>query len=113
MRYAKLINGYPLYAPRRIKIGSVIVYNPTNAQLLADGYLPVVETSAPVVDELHKTTPHWTIQDNQIVQTWTIEELPTTEEEALTRYANSITGEQNTNIISVVETLINEKIKGG
>lgn len=96
-----------------MKIGTVIVYNPTVEQLLANGYLPVIETSAPDVDERHKANPHWTIQNNQIIQSWTIEEIPITKEEALTRYANSITGSNDTNIISVAETLINEKIKEG
>ncbi len=76
MKYAKFINDCPSYAPRRIRIGSFIVYNPTDAQLLAEGYLPVVETDAPEVDERHEATPHWTIQNNQIVQSWTVEELP-------------------------------------
>lgn len=76
MRYAKLVNNYPSYAPRRMRIDSSIVYNPTDAQLLAEGYLPVVETDAPEVDERREATPHWTIQNHQIVQSWTVEELP-------------------------------------
>lgn len=50
---------------------------------------------------------------------WELVELPPvetetlTDEEALTRYANSITGANDTNIIGVAETLINEKIKEG
>ena len=36
---------------------------------------------------------------------------PLTEEEALTRYANSLTGEDDTNIISAAETLIEQRIK--
>ena len=33
MRYAKLINDCPSYAPRRMLIGNAWVYNPTDAQL--------------------------------------------------------------------------------
>lgn len=106
MRYAKLIDDYPSYAPRRMKIGSAWVYNPTDAQLLAEGYLPVVETDAPDVDEQHEATPHWAIVNNQIVQSWTVEEIPITEEEALTRYANGITGANDPDLISAAETLI-------
>lgn len=111
MRYAKLLNDYPSYAPRRMKIGSSIVYNPTDAQLLAEGYLPVVETDAPEVDERHYAMPHWTIQNHQIVQSWTVEEVPITDEEALTRYANSITGASDPDLISAAETLIEQRIK--
>ena len=111
MRFAKLINDFPSYAPRRIRIGSAWVYNPTDAQLLAEGYLPVVETDAPEADERQEATPHWTIQNHQIVQSWTVEEVPISEEEALTRYANSITGANDPDLISAAETLITERIK--
>lgn len=76
MRYAKLINNYPSYAPRRMKIGSVIVYNPTDAQLLSEGYLPVIEAEPPEVEDGYYAAPHWTEQNGQIVQSWTIEEIP-------------------------------------
>jgi len=111
MRYAKLINDYPSYAPRRMRIGSAWVYNPTDAQLLSEGYLPVIETDAPETDERHFATPHWTIVNNQIAQSWTVEEVPISEEEALTRYANSITGANDPDLISAAETLITERIK--
>ena len=111
MRYAKLINDYPSYAPRRIRIGSAWVYNPTDAQLLSEGYLPVIETPAPEVDAQHYAVPHWAIQNNQIVQSWTVEEIPITDEEALTRYANTLTGANDPDLISAAETLINDRLK--
>ena len=111
MRYAKLINNYPSYAPRRLRIGSVIVYNPTDTQLLAEGYLPVIETDAPETDERHYAVPHWAIQNDQIVQSWTVEEIPISEEEALTRYANALTGASDPDLISAAETLITDRIK--
>ena len=111
MRYAKLVNNYPSYAPRRMRIGSVVVYNPTDAQLLAEGFLPVIETPAPETDEQHYATPHWAEQNNQIVQSWTIEEVPISEEGALTRYANELTGANDTDLISAAETLIEQRIK--
>ena len=76
MRYAKLINNYPSYAPRRLLIGSVWVYNPTDAQLLAESYLPVIETDPPVTDDQHYAVPHWTEKNGEIVQSWTVEEIP-------------------------------------
>ena len=76
MRYAKLINNYPSFAPRRLHIGSVIVYNPTDAQLETEGYLPVIETPMPETDERHYAEPHWSTENWQIVQSWTVEEIP-------------------------------------
>jgi len=111
MRYAKLINSQIQYAPRRMRIGSVIVYNPTDAQLLAEGYLPVIETPMPEVDEQHYATPHWQEEPNRIVQRWEVKEIPLTDEEALTRYANSITGADDPDLISAAETLITDRIK--
>ena len=87
------------------------VYNPTDAQLLSEGYLPVIETPAPEVDAQHYAVPHWAIQNNQIVQSWTVEEIPITDEEALTRYANALTGANDPDLISAAETLITDRIK--
>ena len=48
---------------------------------------------------------------------WELVELPpvepeaTTDEEALTRYANALTGANDTDLISAAETLITERIK--
>lgn len=76
MRYAKLINNYPSYAPRRMKIGSAWVYNPTDAQLLAEGYLPVVETDPPEAPDGYYYSLGWEEQDGQIVRVWVLEEMP-------------------------------------
>ena len=111
MRYAKLIGGYPSFAPRKLHVGETWVYNPTDAHLLADGYLPVIETEPPEVEDGYYAVPHWTEQDGEIVQSWTVEEIPITDEEALTRYANSITGASDPDLISAAETLITDRIK--
>lgn len=111
MKYAKLVNNYLSYAPRRIRVGSVIVYNPTDVQLLAEGYLPVIETSMPETDAQHYAEPHWAEQDGQIVQEWEIVEIPISEEEALTRYANSLTGSDDPDLISATETLIKQRME--
>ena len=76
MRYAKLINNHLSYAPRRLLIGSAWVYNPTDAQLLAEGYLPVIETEPPETDERHYAEPHWAEENGQIIQSWTVGEMP-------------------------------------
>lgn len=70
MRYAKLINNYPSYAPRRLRVGETRVYNPTETQLLDAGYLPIIETEPPVTDSQHYAAPNWHEENGQIVQTW-------------------------------------------
>lgn len=57
------------------------VYNPTSAQLLAEGYLPVIETAPPETDERHYAVPHWAEESGQIVQTWTVEETEVSADE--------------------------------
>lgn len=58
------------------------------------------------------------IQIDHVVRDMTAEEetayfeaIAPTEEEALTRYANSLTGANDPDLISAAETLITEKIK--
>ena len=76
MNYAKLVNGFPTYAPRRLIISDKWVYNPTAEQLTELGYMPVVESEPPVTDEQHYALCSWAEVDGQIVQSWTVEELP-------------------------------------
>lgn len=73
MNYAKLINDDLQYAPRRMRVGENIVYNPTPKMLEADGYLPVVETEPPTVEDGYYAEPHWAVVDGEIVQSWTVE----------------------------------------
>lgn len=76
MRYAKLINDYPSYAPRKLHIGDKVVFNPTDQMLADAGYLPVIETDPPEAPEGHHYVSGWEQQGDQIVQIWTLEELP-------------------------------------
>ena len=76
MRYAKLVKNYLSYAPRKLRVEETWVYNPTEQQLFADGYLPVIETEPPEVEDGYYAAPHWTEQNGNIVQSWTVEEIP-------------------------------------
>lgn len=73
--------------------------------------MPVVEIDAPETDEQHYAEPRWTEQDGQIVQRWEVKEIPISDEEALTRYANELTGANDPDLISAAETLITQRIK--
>ncbi len=83
MKYAKLINDYPSYAPRKLRVGDTVVYNPLPEQLLAAGYLPVVETEPPEVEDGYYAEPHWAVVDGEIVQSWTVEVAEPTADELL------------------------------
>lgn len=49
--------------------------------------------------------------ERELVELPPVESEPMTDEEALTRYANSITGADDPDLISAAETLITERIK--
>lgn len=74
--YAKLINGALIVAPRKLPIGSTIVYNPSEDMLLAEGYKPVVYTAEPETEPGYYAESRWEDQGDSIVQVWTIVEEP-------------------------------------
>ena len=80
MRYAKLNNNYPSYAPHRLHIGNAVVFNPTDEMLISEGYLPVIETEPPEPTEGCYYEPVYEEVDGQIVQSWVAVEIPTTDE---------------------------------
>lgn len=83
MRYGKLIDGAMQYAPKKIKNGDSIIYNPTPETLTVWGYMPVIVTDAPQTETGYQAVGEWVIEDGQIVLQWHIEEAEPTAEEAL------------------------------
>lgn len=74
----------------------------------------IIYTKMPVSDFV--CVFHWEEQADRIVQVWVQTDRPAppdeiTDEESLTRYANSITGADDPDLISAAETLIEQKIK--
>lgn len=80
--YGKIINDNLSIAPRRLTIDGCAVFNPTNAQYEAAGYLPVRYTDAPVAPDGYYPVSEWEEQSGEIVQIWHIEELPPEEPSA-------------------------------
>ena len=70
--YARIINNVFSPAPRRIVIGSEQVFNPTEAQLAALGYKPVIFTEPSEVPEGFYAESRWEETEDSIVQTWTL-----------------------------------------
>ena len=111
--YAKIIDGIIVYAPKKIKRiingAEYAVINPTNEMLAEQGWLPVVYTDPPddAPDGWHyeATFTEW---PNEIHQDWVLVQDEITEEIALTRYANEVTGVDNPDLISAAETMLKQ-----
>ena len=111
MNYAKLINGQIHYAPRKLRLETVTVYNPPAELLIAEGYKPVKYTDAPEVNPGWIAVPGWEETAEEIVQVWTVELAPVTEDEALVRFSNELTGAADETLEEAAETLIKQKME--
>lgn len=98
-------------------------------KIVIDGYIAAVSTGGEEITESEYSTIMQKIQnkpvdpngyqyrlraDNlewELVELPPIEPEPLTDEEALTRYANSVTGASDPDLISASETLIEQRIK--
>ena len=80
--YVKLTDGRLTYAPRKIKDGDTIVYNPTAEHLLPLGYKPLTIMPMPEVEEGYHLEPAYTETDTEVVQDWTVVEDPPVEPDA-------------------------------
>lgn len=111
MQYAKLINNYPSFAPNPILHAGLWHGNPPGSVYEAEGYKPVRFTEPPTEPgEGYQWSETWSETDTEIVQGWELVEVPSADEEALTRYANELTGEQDETLTEATETLI-KKLK--
>ena len=104
--YAKLINGNLQPAPNPIFIDPWWIGNPTPELLIAEGYKPVIYTDPPEVEPGFVAVSGWEENVFEIVQTWTVEAEPVTEDEALTRFVNELTGQQDETLTEATESLI-------
>ena len=75
MRYAKLIDGFPNYAPNPILVDGVYIGNPPGEVYVKQGYKPVMYAPAPGPGESgYYWKEGWTETADEIQQTWTLEE---------------------------------------
>ncbi len=107
MEYAKLINGHPSIAPNPIKHEGLWYGNPPAEVYLAEGYKPVTFTEPPTEPgEGYQWIETWSETNTEIVQGWVLVEVPITDENALVRYANELTGASDETLEEATETLI-------
>lgn len=107
MKYAKLINNSPVYAPNPILHDGLWYGNPPDSVNEAEGYKPVRYTEQPTEPgEGYQWVETWSETDTEIVQGWVLVEVPITDEEALVRYSNELTGAEGETLTEATETLI-------
>lgn len=73
MKYGKIKCGtlrVPMNYPGYIVVDGVKVYNPTDEQLIAAGYLPIVETDKPEEREGYCLVAKYAQDGDKIVQSW-------------------------------------------
>jgi hypothetical protein len=72
MKYAKLINGFPVYAPNPVLHNGYYIGNPPDSVYEAEGYKPVVFTEPPdPISETGWWMDTWSEDDEKITQGWT------------------------------------------
>lgn len=70
MKYAKLINNFPAYAPNPILHNGLRYGNPPADVYLAEGYKPVTYTDQPEPQGVGRWIETWTETEDAIVQGW-------------------------------------------
>ena len=80
--YGKLINGYLNEAPKHLDTPDFHVYNPSDELYAEHGYKPVTFTDEPEAPQGYYYESGWTENEDEIIQTWTLTELPDAVDEA-------------------------------
>lgn len=107
MTYAKLIEGELIFAPNPIKVGDNYLGNPPGSIYEAEGYKVVVYADDPGdAPDGYRWEEIWTEEEGNIQQGWVLVEVPITDEDALVRYSNELTGAQDETLAEATETLI-------
>lgn len=112
MNYAKLIDGDLILAPNPILHDGKYIGNPPGEVYLAEGYLPVIYTDPTQTEPGYVAVYGWYDEGDAIRQVWTIVPEPITEDEALVRYANELTGAEDETLTEATETLIKQLKEG-
>ena len=76
MKYAKLIDNFPSYAPNPILIDGSYIGNPPGSVYEAEGYKPVVYSDPPGdAPAGYQWTETWSEEDGNIQQGWVLVEI--------------------------------------
>ena len=72
MQYVKLVNGTVQFAPKKIKDGNSITYNPDAEMLTEYGYKPLVVDETPEVPDGYHLEPSYADEGETIRQSWNV-----------------------------------------
>ena len=73
----KIIDGQLTYPPHRIILNGMQIFNPTETQLISDGYKPIIETDMPDdAPEGQHYEAQYTDGETQITQSWVLVDNP-------------------------------------
>lgn len=72
MKYGKIVGGKLITNPKVIIRNRKAVLNPTEADILAAGYLPIQETDEPETKDGFVKSSKWVQTDSAIVRKWTV-----------------------------------------
>ena len=73
----KIIDGVLTYPPHRIVLSGMQIFNPTETQLISDGYKPIVETDMPDdAPEGQHYEAQYTDGETEITQGWVLVDNP-------------------------------------
>lgn len=76
MRYAKLFDNFPVYAPNPILVDGVYIGNPPGSVYEAEGYKPVVYSDPPgEAPAGFQWVESWSEGDGNIQQGWVLVEI--------------------------------------
>lgn len=92
MKYAKLINNYPSYAPNPILHNGLWYGNPPGSVYEAEGYKPVSFTNQPEPSGIGLWIETWAETEDAIVQGWTWHEATDEDEISDTEALELLTG---------------------
>ena len=85
MMYGKLENDKLVKAPVFLVVNEQKVWNAPSEVYRSQGWYPVVYTNAPEVDDWYYAEPSWEVEEERIVQVWTVIEVPVpTDDDELT-----------------------------
>jgi len=81
--YGKLINNQLTIAPNKLVINNQNIWNASPEVYLSQGWLPIINTDEPIVDNDHFVEPYYEFENNQIVQKWEVKEIELSENDEL------------------------------
>ena len=106
----KIIDGVLTYPPHRIVLSGMQIFNPTETQLISDGYKPIVETGMPedAPDGQHYEA-QYTDGETQITQSWVlVDNHPADTSKTLEQRVTDLENNQN-DMNRVFEEVVNSE----